>query len=125
MMKTAQQWKKEIIRKCKSAGTYQPFFDEVIVTLSEILEQKDLAMEQYIQTGRHPVVTHTNKAGATNLVKNPCLIMWADLNAQALTYWRDLGLTPKGYRALSGEKVIRDDDTNPLLSIITVMQEED
>ena len=57
----------------------------------------------------NPIIKHTNKGGATNIVKNPALILWDDLNKSALSYWRDLGLTPAGLKkideaALKGKK---------------------
>ena len=33
------------------------------------------------------------------------LVMEMDLNAQALAYWRDLGLTPAGLKKLNAEVV--------------------
>ena len=37
---------------------------------------------------------------ATNTVKNPKLVIWMDLNTQALAYWKELGLTPSGLKRL-------------------------
>lgn len=99
-------WTKKIKESCETAGTYQKIFDSVISSLATILEQRDAAMEQYMATGAHPVVTHTNKSGAVNPAKNPCLVMWCDLNAQALAYWRDLGLTPAGLKKIN-EKAMK------------------
>jgi hypothetical protein len=36
-----------------------------------------------------------------NIKKNPRLIVWQDLNTQALAYWRDMGLTPAGLKKLN------------------------
>lgn len=94
-------WKKRINDAARDAGTYQPFFDDIIDTLAGIMENRDKAQEQFEERfGAQPVVAHTNKAGATNIVKNPALAMVNDLNATALSYWRDLGLTPKGFTAM-------------------------
>lgn len=98
-------WKRKIKKACKEAGTYQPFFDSVIDTLSQIMEARDGAHEQYVVSGAHPTIIHTNKAKEKNVTKNPILVMENELNAQALAYWRDLGLTPKGLRALTSEVV--------------------
>lgn len=46
------------------------------------------------------MVRHTNKAGATNIEQNPALRLINDLNRDALTYWRDLGLTPAGLKKI-------------------------
>lgn len=96
-------WKRKIKHACEEAGTYRPYFDMTIASLAEILEIRDRTMEQYIASGRNPVVTHTNKAKEKNIVKNPVLQMYTDLQATALTYWRDLGLTPAGLKRISEE----------------------
>ena len=85
---------------CIDAGTYQIYFDDVIETLAGIMEKRDRAELQFEQTGGNAVIQHTNKSGATNLVKNPLLVVVNDLDSTALSYWRDLGLTPKGYTAM-------------------------
>lgn len=104
-MMNKEEWKIRIIDACKEAGTYQPFFDSVIDTLSQIMEARDNAHEQYVSSGAAPTIIHTNKAKEKNVVKNPILVMENELNTQALAYWRDLGLTPKGLRTLSAEVV--------------------
>lgn len=108
---TRDEWKPRIEQAAKEAGTYQPFFDDMIDTLAGILETRDKTEEQFKQSGGNAVMQHTNKGGATNVVKNPLLVMVNDLNATALTYWRDLGLTPKGYRQLSGKDVEKKGDS--------------
>lgn len=100
-----QSWKKKIIEASKEAGTYQPFFDSVIDTLADILEKRDAAQEQFEKTGSQPIVAHTNKSGATNLEQNPCLRLINDLNRDALTYWKECGLTAKAWKDTTGEKI--------------------
>ena len=97
-------WKNKITQACKEAGTYQECFDLAIKSLAEILEKRDAALEAYKESGAEPVIVHTNKGGATNMVKNPALVLWDDLNKSALAYWRDLGLTPAGLKKIRGEK---------------------
>ena len=101
---TETEWKETIIGLCREAGTYKPFFDPTIESLAWTLEQRDAAKAEYKKNGSKPVIAHTNKAGATNPCKNPFLVMVNDLNTSALAYWRDLGLTAKSYKDLSGEK---------------------
>lgn len=96
-------WKNRIVKACKEAGTYEPYFDQTIKVLAEILEKRDEAEAEYQRLDRMPVIKHTNKAGATNITKNPALVIWDDLNKSALAYWRDLGLTPAGLRKIRGE----------------------
>ena len=101
------EWMRKIKAACKKAGTYQPQFTYVIETLAQIMEDRDKVRDQYIKTGANPTIIHTNKAKEQNIVKNPMLVMMNDLNAQALAYWRDLGLTPAGLKKLNAE-VIKD-----------------
>lgn len=100
-----RSWKAKIRTACKDAGTYRPYFESVIDTLAGIMEQRDKAEEYYQASGAEPVVMQTNKAGAKNLVKNPILVMVTDFNTQALSYWRDLGLTPAGLKKINDESM--------------------
>lgn len=111
-----ETWRKRIKEACVEAGTYRPYFDSVIFSLAEILETRDEVKKYYRESGAKPIVEHTNKGGNTNIVKNPILIMYDEMNATALTYWRELGLTPKGLKAIndkamkekSGKKSLED-----------------
>ena len=67
------------------------------------METRDKAEEKYIAAGSEPIVKHTNKGGATNIVKNPALAVIESCNVQALAYLRDLGLTAKGLKSLGIE----------------------
>ena len=100
-----KEWVRRINAACKKAGTFRPEFKYVIETLAQIMEDRDKVHEQYVQTGARPTIIHTNKAKEANIVKNPMLVMEMDLNAQALAYWRELGLTAKAYKALGKEEV--------------------
>lgn len=105
---TAKEWKRKIKRACENAGTYRPFFESVLDTLADILEKRDQAQALFLQSGGSVVISHTNKAGATNLEQNPILRLINEYNRDALAYWRDLGLTPAGYKKLNAEVVEKD-----------------
>ena len=94
-------WKKRIKAACEDAGTYKPYFDAVIDTLAGILEKRDEAEE--LMEGESVIVEHTNKGGNTNLEQHPAVRLINDLNRDALAYWRDLGLTPKGLKAIKDD----------------------
>lgn len=98
-----KKWKSKIKKACTEAGTYQKHFDPIIDTLAGLLEKRDEAEEQFYQTGGKPTVIHTNKAKEKNIIKNPALVVYMELNAQALAYWRDLGLTPSGLKKINGD----------------------
>lgn len=93
-------WKSKIRKACREAGTYMPYFDAAVDTLAGILERRDEVEELYQKSEVGPVVEYTNKNGSTNMVKNPVLATWDDMNKAALTYWRDLGLTPAGLKKI-------------------------
>ena len=99
------QWTEKIMEACKEAGTYRPFFDDVIETLGDILSRRDEAREMFVESGGNVLVNHTNKAGATNVEQNPCLSLINDLNRDALAYWRDLGLTPAGLKRIDEQSM--------------------
>lgn len=114
---TKQEWIKKINSACKQAGTYQPQFKPVIDTLAQIMEERDTAHEQYVESGSQPTVIHINRAKESNVAKNPALMLEMDLNTQALAYWRDLGLTPAGLRKLNAD-VVKDKPTANLEKIL-------
>lgn len=100
-----ESWKTKIREACLAAGVYKSFFDTTIEELAQIMEIRDGAMEQYRASGNSPVIKYTNKGGYTNLKKNPALVVVNEETQQALAYWRDLGLTPAGYKKLTGEAI--------------------
>ena len=93
-------WKEKIIGQCESVGTYRESFLPVIDTLALTLEQRDKTQTEFKKSGGKSVIEYTNKSGNTNMVKNPLLVLWDDLNKSALSYWRDLGLTPAGLKKI-------------------------
>lgn len=100
-----EEWTDLIRKSCEDAGTYRPFFDSVIDTLAGIMETRDIAQDQFTASGGLAVLTLPNSTGGMKRVKNPALVVLMDCNTQALQYWRDLGLTPAGYKRLNAEVV--------------------
>lgn len=100
---TKAKWQKLIWEQLAKLGTTDTAYASVVETLAELLEKRDQVGKTYKKYGSCPVIEYTNKAGATNLTKNPLLVMWDELNKSALAYWRELGLTPGSYRKMSGE----------------------
>lgn len=106
---TKKEWREKIVKACEDAQTYKPFFDLVIEQLAEILEMKDKAVEELVATGGSPVITTDNEKYKT-VKKNPAFVVINDCNQQALGYWRDLGLTTRGWVALTGNKLAEEND---------------
>lgn len=97
-------WKDRIKKACREAGTYQAYFDNAIDTLAGILETRDDVEQKYIDSGSDPVIRYTNKSGNTNMIKNPLLSTYDEMNKTALMYWKELGLTPSAYKKVTGDK---------------------
>lgn len=97
------EWVARITEAAHNAGTYRTWFDDVIATLADILERRDKAQELFVASGSEMIVSHTNKAGASNIEQSPLLRIVNDLNRDALAYWRDLGLTPAGLKRINEE----------------------
>ena len=115
---TAAKWKAKIKKACVDLGTYQEPFDPVILTLAEILEKRDSVAESYNGV---PIVQHTNSHGETNMMKNPALMLWGDLNTQALAHWRELGLTPSSYKKMTGIQSGTDKKTSALVEALKAL----
>ena len=113
----AKKWEKKIKSHCELAETMRPEFVPVIHSLAVILEERDRAYEQYVAEGAQPVIIRTSDRGAENPAKNPLLVTWMDLNTQALTYWRDLGLTPAGLKRIN-ENGLQKKKKNPLMEAL-------
>ena len=101
---TKGRWKTLIHSQLSLLGTDTEAYESVIETLAGILEQRDKTFKEFRDSGGKSVVEYTNKNGSTNKTKNPLLVLWDDLNKSALAYWRELGLTPSGYKKLTGDK---------------------
>ena len=99
----ASQWKRKLIQQCKDVDTYQDSFLGAITTLASLLERRDEAYAEFVAGGSQTMVTRISDRGAVNQAINPLLKLWQDLNRDALAYWRDLGLTPAGYKRLNLE----------------------
>lgn len=112
-----RSWAKRIKAACEEVGTYRPSFDNVIETLASILEQRDEADALFRKSKEPAVVKHVNKAGAENSVINPMVELVNKLNAQALSYWRDLGLTPLGLKRID-EKALKNSQKDAFTSIL-------
>lgn len=92
-------WKSKIVKHCKAAETYQPYFDPVISKLANIMAKRDEAEEEFMSGDNTYVMEMTTKSG-TYLQKHPLISMINDLDKTALSYWKELGLTPAALKRL-------------------------
>ena len=94
-------------------GCFSEHSGVINLGLAGIMAARDAAEEKYEASGAQPVVKHTNQGGNTNIVKNPVLVLVMELQAQALAYWRDLGLTPAGLKRID-EKAVKAQKKNTM-----------
>lgn len=99
---TKKKWEKTIKENMEAVGIYKISFDPVVKTLAEILEKRDAAMDSFKRSGQDMIVVYNNGSQALNA----WIKAWNDLNAQALKYWNELGLTPAGLKKLD-EKAMK------------------
>lgn len=107
----SKEWRKKIKKACETVGTYQPSFDDVIDTLSAMLEERDRIYLQYVEEGSLPLVLVVSDRGQVNWRDNPLLTTWRSLNRDILQYWRDLGLTPAGLKKIVDESMNKNEES--------------
>ena len=91
----------DIKKKCTRIGTWKDEFERPQRRLAKIYVRMDEVENAYRENGSNPVVEHTNKNGSTNIVRNPLLRELDTLYDQALTYERELGLTPAALKRIA------------------------
>lgn len=98
---TAAQWRSKIKKQCEDIGTYKQSYNSVIDALAKILEQRDSALEKFRKDGRQLLCEKTSDRGAVNQTINPLVQLINQLNGTALSYWKELGLTPLAYKKMT------------------------
>ena len=98
--KAEKRYKNQIIYKMKQVGTYNASFMYTIDALAKVLAEYEKTVKQYERTGRQVMVKHTNKSGATNIVKNPLYQAIEKQWDNIVAYSRELGLTPAGLKRI-------------------------
>jgi len=102
---TSKKWITQIKKKMAVVGVKFEGFENVVKTLAEILEERDRVYEQYQDEGSQPMVEYVSDRGGRNMIVNPLLKEWQQMNRDALVYWKELGLTPAGLKKLNEEAV--------------------
>lgn len=96
-------WKARIIEALDEISMNKPEFTLIVETLAEILEQRDRAFAEFVESGAQICIIKTSDRGAKNPGRNPCLAIWMELNNTALQYWRELCLSPAAFKRISAE----------------------
>ena len=119
------EWITRLKEACEAAGTYRPFFDDLIDSLASLLELRDKCEEQL----QHEplLIERTNQKGFSSMIKNPILSVYDETTRNALNYWRELGLTPAVFKRMkSGPSVFdqTEEGLSPAMARIKKAMEE-
>lgn len=109
-------WKRKVNKEMRAVGTYRDSFAMTVDSLCEILAQRDKALDEFEAQGS-VILLET----ATSCKQNPLLTVWMHLNDQALTYWRELGLTPAGLKKLNEQAIKLEGKKSALESALEAM----
>ena len=111
---TARTWKGRLKKLMEAVGTYKPAFEPTIQAAAELLEQRDQVYQQYVQDGSQAMVKKVSDRGAENLVENPLLRTWREMQAQALKYFQELGLTSAALKKINDAAIKGSSELSPL-----------
>src|SRR5574344_980268 len=114
MDKELEKYKNSIIENMKAVGTYKEEFTDIINSLANIYYDYDDACDKFIKSGSNFMIKHTNKSGATNIVKNPYYLVIEGLRQNILAYSRELGLTPAGLKKINEKELIKNHKVSKL-----------
>jgi P27 family predicted phage terminase small subunit len=118
----ASQWRPKIKKQCEEMKTFQPSFNSAIDTLAKILEQRYAALEQFKREGSVLIIEKTSDRGAVNSAVNPLVRLIDTLNNTALSYWRELGLTPSSFRKMTGSTAPAEEKKNGLAAALRAIE---
>ena len=118
---TSKSWIAEIKKQMSLKGVDYAGFGNVIQTLAELLEQRDKLYKQYQDEGSEVMVLYVSDRGQENMIINPLLKEWQNMNRDALVYWRELGLTPAGLKKLN-EDSMKPAEQSPLDKVLANLE---
>lgn len=102
--RTVTKTKKEIVENMSTLGTYKQEYNATVEILAKILVDLEDAENEFFESGGALIIEYTNKAGATNNIKNPFYAIIESLRQSAIIYARELGLTPAGLKKINENK---------------------
>ena len=112
-----KKYKSRIVRSMKALGIYRAEFLPIIERTAELYVLRDRIASDFERTGGRAVVNHTNKAGATNVIKNPFLVALNDVDTQLIVHERELGLTASALKKIN-EQGLRVKKTSSLAEVL-------
>lgn len=118
----ATQWRPKIKKQCEDMGTYQTSFNSAIDALAKILEQRDAAQTQFKDEGSILIIEKISDRGSVNTAINPLVRLIDMLNSTALSYWRELGLTPASFKKMTGTTAPSDEKQSGLAAALKAIE---
>ena len=119
------KYRKDIIRMMKSVGTYNKSFEYPINVLAKVMADYETISAQFITTGAHIVIPHTNKNGSRNVIKNPLYLALEKLRDDVINYTRELGLTPSGLKRINQDGAAPPKKTKLEMILTEIKNEKD
>lgn len=114
---TERQYTNKIVERMKALSVYREEFLPTIYRLAALYCHRDKIEAQFAASGGNAVIKHTNKAGATNAIKNPFLTARDEVYTQLLAHERELGLTPSALKKLR-EGGLKESGASPLATAL-------
>lgn len=115
---TEMGYARDIRKRCEALGVWRDEFVSAQRRLAKVYVRIDAFEKEYAETGAQATVEHTNKAGATNTMRNPLLAELNTLYDQALALEKELGLTAAALRKLNDGKLPRKEPDDPLAAAL-------
>lgn len=118
-VKTQSKYRQEIVERMQAVGTYREEFAPIVDRTAGLYVQLDRFLRDFEEkAGGQAVIKHTNKSGATNLVKNPLLAACESVYGQLILHERELGLTPTGLKKLNEAALAQNKTSNALVDAL-------
>ena len=114
---TEGQYYNDIVKKMQSLNLYRDEYEHAIKGLSRALSDQEKTLTLFDKSGGQIMIKHTNKAGATNAVKNPFYLALETLRKDVLDYSRELGLTPAALKRIN-ESAVKQKKTSSLANAL-------
>lgn len=111
---TEKGYKIKIRAACQGVGTYRAEFEPLISRLAELYRRREIAKNEFQESGCKTLITMVNKTGGEYTAKNPLLVEIDSIDKNILMAERELGLTPAAINRINeaalGKKPVAEDD---------------
>lgn len=117
--KSIKKYRIDIEDKMRALSIYRPEFEHAVNVLARTLYDYDQMQSDFRASGGKLLVEYTNKAGATNAVKNPAYLAVETLRQDILAYSKELGLTPAALKKIDEDAFKKGEKKKGLAAILS------